>query len=268
VNRTRGWLLGGLLSAALLAAGCSAMSGLGDDCDADRFERVNRAVYGFNRGLDRKLVRPLARGYDRIVPGPVDRRFRNFFTNLRAPGDIVNNMLQGKFLPGFSDLGRFLFNSTAGLAGFFDPASKVGLHRHAEDFGQTLAVWGVPQGSYLVLPLIGPSTVRDAVGWAFDTQTDLLVQHSDSSARYTLLAWRAVSDRVGLLIYERQLEQAFDEYVYAREAYLQRRRYDIFDGNPPDEDELWADDVAERTDARARSWCAVNLRLVTPGSPA
>ena len=196
----------------------------------DRAERFNRAVYRFNRAFDRRLLRPVARGYDRVMPQPVERRVRNFFTNLRAPIDIVNNMLQGKFAPGFADLGRFLFNSTAGLGGLFDPATKIGLERHAEDFGQTLAVWGVPSGGYLMLPFLGPGTFRAWRTWRLDNRGDMLVQYDDSSVRDKVMVWRIISDRAALLPAERTLEESFDEYVFVREAYFQHRLYDINDG--------------------------------------
>jgi phospholipid-binding lipoprotein MlaA len=225
--------------AALVSVGCAATQDLTEQDSVDRLERVNRAVYRFNRAVDRKILRPVARGYDRVMPQPVEKRVRNFFINLRAPVDIANNLLQGKFVPGLSELGRFLLNSTAGLGGIFDPATKIGLERHAEDFGQTLAVWGVPSGGYLMLPLLGPGTFRDWGAWSLDTQADLLVQHDDSSVRDKLLVWRFISDRAALLPAERTLEQSFDEYLFVREAYLQHRMYEIEDGESADEDYLY-----------------------------
>ncbi len=175
------------------------------------------------------------------MPPRVERRVRNFFTNLRAPTDITNNWLQGKFKPGFADLGRFLLNTIAG-AGFFDPAAKLGLQRHPEDFGQTLAVWGVPSGGYLLLPLLGPGSFRDWGAWRLDLRTDPLWQLDDSSTRDPLLAWRLVSDRSALLPAERTLEQSFDEYALIRQAWWERRVYQIFDEAPPNaEDYLLLD---------------------------
>jgi phospholipid-binding lipoprotein MlaA len=203
---------------------------------ADRMPRVNRAVYRFNRTVDRKLLRPVARGYRRVVPQPVERRVRNLFTNLRAPIDIVNNLLQGKLVHGLSDFGRFLLNFTVGIGGLFDPAAKLGLERHAEDFGQTLAVWGVPSGGYLMLPLLGPGTFRDWGAWRVDAELDALLELSDSGVRSTALAWRLVSDRAALLSAEHALEESFDEYLFVREAYLQHRVYEIRDGEPEDDD--------------------------------
>jgi phospholipid-binding lipoprotein MlaA len=236
---------GRVLAALLFSFAAVGCAGLPQDsaepAALDRFERVNRGIYRFNRGLDRKVVRPVARAYDRVVPPPVERRVRNFFTNLRAPTDIANNWLQGKFKPGFAGLGRFLLNTVAG-GGFFDPAAKLGLERHPEDFGQTLAAWGVPSGGYFVMPFLGAGSLRDWGAWPLDVRTDVLWQLDDTSARNWLAGWRLVSDRAALLPAERTLEEAFDEYALVREAWWARRRYQISDGAPlADEDYLFLD---------------------------
>ena len=184
-----------VLLIAVAAQGCATLpSGASDPAEPDRFERVNRGVYRFNRGVDRKVVRPLARAYDRVVPPRVERRFRNFFTNLRAPVDITNHWLQGKFKPGFEGLGRFLLNTVAG-GGFFDPAGKLGLERRPEDFGQTLATWGVPSGGYFVMPFFGPGSVRDWSAWRVDAGLDPSWHVDDTSERNALLGWRLVPAR-------------------------------------------------------------------------
>jgi phospholipid-binding lipoprotein MlaA len=228
------------LLAALLVLGCAGCASLPQQDigpePLDRFERVNRGIYRFNRGFDKNLARPIARVYDKVVPPRVERRFRNFFTNLRAPTDIANNWLQGKFKPGFSDLGRFLLNTVAG-GGFFDPAAKLGLERHPEDFGQTLATWGVPPGGYFVMPFFGPGSVRDWSAWRVDAGTDPLWHVDDTSTRNSLLAWRLVSDRAVLLPAERVREESLDEYALVREAWFQRRRYELFDEAPPEDDD-------------------------------
>jgi phospholipid-binding lipoprotein MlaA len=236
------WCVLALLLFAVAAQGCATLpSAAADPAELDRFERVNRGIYRFNRGVDRNVVRPIARAYDRVVPPRVERRFRNFFANLRAPVDITNNWLQGKFKPGFAGLGRFLLNTAAG-AGFFDPAGKLGLERHAEDFGQTLAVWGVPSGGYFVMPFLGPGSVRDWGAWPLDVRADVVWQLDDNGDRNALAAWRIVSDRAALLPAERTLEESFDEYALVRAAYFQRRRFQIFDEAPPaDEDYLFLD---------------------------
>jgi phospholipid-binding lipoprotein MlaA len=230
-----------LVDSAITATPASRETARAPVSDNDRLERFNRAVYRFNRALDRKLVRPVARGYDKVVPHKVQRRVRHFFTNLQAPMDIVNNLLQGKFVDGFADFGRFLFNSTAGLGGLFDPATRVGLERHPEDFGQTLAVWGVPSGSYLVLPVLGAGTVRDWGMYPLDVRTDLLFSAFDSDVRTKLLVWRFIATRAALLPAERALDASFDEYVFVREAYLQNRSYQIRDGAPEYDEYLFAE---------------------------
>jgi phospholipid-binding lipoprotein MlaA len=187
----------------------------------DRFERLNRGVYKFNRAVDRRVVRPIARGYDRVMPVPVDRHMRNFFSNLTAPLNVLHNFLQAKFKPGFSDLGRF----------------QLGLEPHPEDFGQTLAVWGVPSGGPLMLPLLGMGTIRDWGGYTLDVHGDVLwYNHSDDPV-YGLIAWRLLSDRAALLPAEAALEGSFDEYAFIRRAYMERRRYQVYDGAPPEEPE-------------------------------
>lgn len=233
----RSWRLVGVLLAALASAGCAGLprQDIGPE-PLDRFERVNRGIYRFNRGFDRNLARPIARGYDRIVPPRVERRFRNFFTNLAAPTDIANNWLQGKFKPGFEGLGRFLLNTVAG-GGFFDPAKKLGLERHPEDFGQTLATWGVPPGGYFVMPFFGPGSVRDWSAWRIDAGLDPLWHVDDTSTRNGLLLWRRISDRAVLLPAERVREESLDEYALVREAWFQRRRYELFDEAPPQNDD-------------------------------
>lgn len=228
-----------MISLAVCAGGCATFDEPDTVRRGDRFEPINRITHKFNTGLDRLIVKPAARGYDRVIPEPVDRRVRNFFANLRAPLDITNNFLQGKFAHGFSGIGRLVVNTTVGLGGLFDPAAKIGMPRHAEDFGQTLAAWRLPSGPYIVLPVLGPSNLRDIVGLAVDWQLDPLVQHEDTSERNSLVTIRLIVARAELLSSERNREIAFDEYIYLREAYLQQRLYELYDGDPPaDEDYL------------------------------
>ena len=233
-------------------SGCAGVPSVDQEYEPDRLENMNRGIYQFNDAMDRALIKPPAKAYRRIVPAPVARRVRNFFTNLAAPVDIINNMLQGKFKPGFSDLGRFLFNSTVGLAGLFDPAGKIGMERHPEDFGQTLAVWGVGQGPYIVLPFFGANTLRDIVGWIVDLPLDPLIRLDDNSSRLGLFALKAITIRVSLLPAERALEESLDPYVFLREAYLQRRRYEIYDGDPPQEsflEEEYIDELDRKSES-------------------
>ncbi len=201
----------------------------------DPWEGLNRSMYTFNDKFDRYLAKPVAKGYRYVVPGFARKGVSNFFSNLHDPVIMVNNLLQAKFAPAVSDLGRFLVNSTIGIAGLFDVATDMGLDKHDEDFGQTLAVWGVGDGPYMVLPFLGPSTARDTVGlvpdWAL-YPTSFMEEHS---TRDKLLLLEFINRRSQLLDAGDILEQAAgeDPYVFVREAYFQRRRNLIHDGNPP-----------------------------------
>ncbi len=195
----------------------------------------NRAMYSFNDKFDRYLLKPVAQGYRAVMPEFARKGVSNFFSNLHDPAIMVNNFLQGKFVRGASDLGRFVVNSTVGLVGLFDVASHIGLEKHDEDFGQTLAVWGVGEGPYLVLPILGPSTVRDGFGLVPDWKMYPPNYLEDRDTRYGLLVVEAINRRSQLLEAGDILDQAAgeDPYVFVREAYRQRRLNLIYDGNPP-----------------------------------
>ncbi|MFQ5759974.1 MAG: VacJ family lipoprotein [Acidiferrobacterales bacterium] len=208
--------------------------------ERDPLEKVNRVMFKFNVKVDRYVAKPIAKGYRRVIPKPVRKGISNFFSNLREPIVILNDLLQGKVKQAGSDLGRFLMNSTVGFYGLLDVAGKAGLKKHDEDFGQTLGKWGVKEGPYLVLPFFGPSGVRDGFGLAVDIQVDPVLQKDDSSTRSKLVATRFVNTRANLLDTTDILEQAGgdDPYLFVREFYRQRRRNLIYDGSPPEEDEL------------------------------
>ena len=201
----------------------------------DPFEGFNRAVYKFNEKTDQYVLKPLAKGYRAVVPQPVSKSISNFFSNLYDPANMLYNFLQGKPKAGFSDLGRFIVNSTFGIAGLFDVASKMGLSKHDEDFGQTLAVWGVREGPYLVLPFLGPSNIRDGVSLPIDWYTYPPNHMEEHSTRDKLFVVEVVDKRAQLLEASDILEQAAggDPYAFVREAYRQRRLSLIYDGNPP-----------------------------------
>lgn len=201
----------------------------------DPFEGFNRRVMQFNEAIDAAAVRPIALFYDRYTPGVVRLIVRNVLSNLLDPYIAVNNFLQGKPAAGFSDLGRFALNSTFGFFGFGDPASDVGLEKHREDFGQTLGVWGVPSGPFLMLPLFGPSGVRDGVGFAVDVWGALIGRFDNVAFRNTLAVTEFVDTRARLLPADRALADALDRYLLVRDSYLQRRRYLIHDGDPPED---------------------------------
>jgi len=208
---------------------------------------MNRAVFAFNDGADKYLLTPVAKGYRAVLPGFVRTGISNFFSNLEDVWVSVNDLLQGKFQEGWEDIGRVIFNTTFGIAGLFDFASDVGLPKRTEDFGQTLGYWGVGSGPYLVIPLFGPSTVRDSVGLLVDGRADLVYRLVDDvPLRNSLYATRAISNRANLLDASSVLEQAaLDRYAFVRDAWLQRRRNLIYDGNPPREPDESDDEPAK-----------------------
>ncbi len=219
-----------LLAAALLG-GCATSGN-----PKDPIEGLNRAVFGINEGLDKAVIKPVALGYEAALPTPVRTGVSNFFANVADVFIAVNNLLQGKPGDAASDIGRFAINSTVGILGLFDVASDLGLEKHDEDFGQTFGRWGVGDGAYIVLPFLGPSTARDTVGWVFDIKADPVANEGRVATRNVLVATRIVSDRVNALPADKVIEEAaLDKYSYVRDAFLQRRRNKIYDGNPPRE---------------------------------
>lgn len=215
----------------LLGSGCASVQ-VADE--RDPFEGFNRAAYAFNDDLDRALLKPLASGYQRVVPGPVNNSISNFFSNLGDVAVLANDLMQLKFEQTLSDLARITFNTTFGLAGLFDVATPMDLPKHNEDFGQTLGRWGVASGPYLVLPFLGPSTVRDGVALPVDWELDPLYDIEDNNTRWGAIGLRLVDIRAGLLRASRILDTAaLDPYTFMRDAYLQRRQNLVYDGNPP-----------------------------------
>ena len=229
-----------LLLAGLLAGGCASMPP-GQGVAYDPWEKPNRGVYKFNTVLDSAVTRPLARGYQRVVPEPARDSITNFSQNLFAPRSALNNFLQGKPRDGFGEIFRFIINSTAGIGGLFDIASRNGLDPHPEDFGQTAAVWGVPAGPYVMLPVLGPSTLRDAILRPLNTAADPLYHYDNSSVRDPLYVLRIINLRSRLLAIDAMLADSKDKYLTVRESYLQNRAFNIYDGDPPtaDDDEFF-----------------------------
>jgi phospholipid-binding lipoprotein MlaA len=228
-----------LFATAMSLVGCASTA----NDPRDPFEGFNRAMFSVNEGID-VVVKPVAEGYDALVPGLVKTGVGNFFGNIADPWIAVNNLLQGKIAEGASDVGRVLVNSTLGIVGLIDVASDLGLEKHAEDFGQTLGKWGVGEGYYLYWPLIGPRNVRDTLGFAVDVSVDPILRAHDVSARNTLNGVRFIDTRASLLPVDKVIEAAaFDKYNYIRNAYFQMRRNAVHDGSPPplddddDEDE-------------------------------
>jgi phospholipid-binding lipoprotein MlaA len=216
-----------------------ALSGLLGGCATsgnpkDPIEGFNRAMFAFNEGLDTAIIKPVAKGYDYVLPSPVKTGVTNFFGNIADVFIAVNNLLQGKPAEAASDAGRFLVNSTIGILGLFDVATEMGMEKHEEDFGQTFGRWGVDPGAYVVIPVFGPRTARDTVGLVLDVAVDPVADVDHVASRNTLLAVRLISDRANLLPADKVIEEAaLDKYSYIRGSYLQRRQSLIYDGNPP-----------------------------------
>lgn len=195
----------------------------------DRFESFNRATFSFNMTLDKWFLRPIAVGYTTIAPQPVESAIGNFFSNIREVKNVLNDVLQWKWSQAANDTGRFVINSTIGVVGFFDVAAKAGLpESDGEDFGQTLATWGVPEGPYLVLPFLGPYTVTSATGLPLDWYVNPLSDLDSKTAIYALLAVDLIHTRAELLAAEELMSG--NKYIFVRDAYLQRRDYLINDG--------------------------------------
>jgi phospholipid-binding lipoprotein MlaA len=225
------------LAALALLAGCTIAKPRTDD----PLEKFNRKVYTFNNAVDQAVIRPVAVGYRKVTNPPVRRSVSDFFTNIRMPITVANDLLQARPKQALQSTGRFLVNLTLGLGGFFDPASQLGIPLEDNDFGVTLARWGVPDGDYLVLPLIGPTTVRDVWrmpvdSYFFDPLSIYAHNHDYKYGQQFLPQMMyLVTLRSRGIDAESFLESAYDPYVFMRDAYRQRRLYQIYDGNPPAE---------------------------------
>jgi phospholipid-binding lipoprotein MlaA len=232
-----------LLAASVLSA-CATLPANAPKLPQDPWESWNRGVYKFNDALDRGVAKPVAKTYQKVVPKPVRGGVSNFFANLETPTVMINDLLQGKVAAAANDLGRFLMNSTIGLAGILDPASRAGMNRNKADFGQTLGAWGVHTGPFVELPLFGPSDLRDAPGRVVDHFTNPLNNHvtnphryvvKNTYAPYALTALSFVDVRTELLSLDDTLTHVYDPYAFIRDAYLQRRAY-MVSGNKVKED--------------------------------
>lgn len=216
-----------LLTAGLvMVSGCATTSG----DPRDPLEGFNRGVYTFNQTADEYVINPVARGYNTVTPEIVDEGVTNFFSNLGEIANFANNLLQLKIDEALSTATRFVFNSTFGIGGFFDVSTPAGLPRYSEDFGQTLGYWGLEPGPYLVLPLLGPSSVRDSGGLVADSFMNPIVYIDDDALRYSLIALAYIDVKSDLLDSGDLLrEAALDEYDFVKNAYLDRRRGQIAD---------------------------------------
>ncbi len=219
-----------------LAAGCATTGGHSNP--SDPFESFNRSVYRFNDTVDRYALKPVAQAYQKVVPEPLQLMVGSFFANLDDLYTGANNLLQAKPKEALIDFSRFVLNSTLGFAGVADVASGIGMPKHDEDLGQTLGYWGVPAGPYVVIPLLGPSSMRDAPSRVADIFLSPIDLVYDKSVRFRNASWalRLIHYRASLLEAEKVIQgAALDPYSLIRDGWLQRRRNAVYDGNPPDD---------------------------------
>ena len=217
-------------AAVLVLTGCATTA----NNPQDPLEGYNRAVYSFNDAVDRTVLKPTATVYKNVVPGFAQTGVSNFFGNLSDAWSSINNLLQGKGEAGATDFGRVAVNSTFGIFGLLDIASEAGMPKHNEDFGQTLGKWGVPSGPYLILPLLGPSTVRDTAALPADIGGDIWKYKEPANWRNIGAAVRIVDTRASLLDASGMLDDAaLDRYEFLRDGYLQRRQSQVYDGDVP-----------------------------------
>ena len=230
--------------AAFALTGCATTT-LKETEQNDPWQGWNKGTQSFNDGFDKHILKPVAKGYLVVTNNAVDEGVTNFFSNINDIGVTINDILQFKLLQGGMDFSRFIINTTAGVAGIFDWASKIDLPKHNEDFGQTLGYWGVPSGPYLVLPFFGPSTPRDTVGLIGDAAMDPITYVSifggfaGTAASAGTSALDVTDYRAGVMTTEKVVDEATggDRYDFLKSSYLQHRDYLIYDGNPPDEDD-------------------------------
>ena len=218
-------------AAAVVAQGCA---GPGTRPDVDPWEGYNRGAFAFNEAVDRHVAKPMARGYEAVAPAFVRSGVNNFFGNLADAWTGANQLLQGKLAEAASDAARVLVNTTVGVFGLVDVASEAGLAKHEEDFGQTLAVWGVGPGPYVVVPFLGPGTARDAPARLIDPSWWVPPHALGSNGAAAAGTLDAVRTRANLLAAGDAVEAAaLDRYTFVRDAWLQRRRAQVHDGNAP-----------------------------------
>lgn len=252
-------LLPVLMLAGLLGlGGCASTKTLitdargGPGARLDPWENWNRKVFAFNEGLDKNVLKPVATAYSKVVPELVRRGVDNFFSNAADAWSAINNVLQGKPEPAFTDMVRFTTNTVFGIFGILDIASEFGLEHHYEDFGQTLGRWGFGAGAYVVWPLIGPSTVRDTIALPLDRAASPAVYLNDGRWQFGIVGLQIVNTRAKLLGASQVIDDiALDKYTFLRDAYLQRRRSLVFDGDAPEapEDPSVPQDAPESTPA-------------------
>jgi len=212
----------------------------------DPWEPLNRRLHNFNDGFDKVTYKPLAKGYEKVIPEFARKGVTNFGKNLRGPMHIINNVLQGKAGRGFTEFGRFLTNTIFGIGGLFDIATSAGIEEYPETFGETFAVWGIPDGPYVVIPFLAPTTLSGAFALPFFFLADPIFYLDDSTDKWIIYGIRAINLRQRLFAAEEALlEDSFDPYLTTRESILQNRQFRIYDGDPPEDEDFYDDFLEE-----------------------
>jgi len=211
----------------------------------DPWEPLNRRVSNFNEGFDKVTFKPLAKGYQAVIPRFMRQGVGNFSRNLLGPRNIINNVLQGKIARGGKELGRFVINSVMGLGGLIDIATDSGIEASRETFGETFAVWGIPSGPYVVIPVLGPRTVSGAFAIPLNFLADPLFHVDDESTKWIIYGIRAIDLREQLFAAEALTADSYDRYLTIRESFLQNRQFRIYDGNPPEDDDFYDEFIDE-----------------------
>jgi phospholipid-binding lipoprotein MlaA len=231
------------LALACSLIGCASLPEGAKPDPRDHIERFNRAIYKFNIALDHAIVRPVARGYVKVTPRPVRTSISNFFINLGYTKTIGNDIFQGHFLDFGSDIARLVVNTTVGIGGLFDPATGFGLEKHDRDFGQTLGKWGLPTGTYLMLPVLGPSDVRDGFGLIPDRFMSIESQITDPVIQASVTVADKVNVRAQLLPFDKVIDTAYDPYALVRNVWFQRRDHKVHGDAGPDDKSAVPEDI-------------------------
>lgn len=211
----------------------------------DPWEPLNRRISNFNEGFDKVTFKPLAKGYQKVMPEFMEKGVHNFSMNLLGPLFIINNFLQGKPGRGFDEFGRFLTNTIIGIGGLFDVATPIGLESKPETFGQTFAVWGIPDGPFVVVPILGPRTLSGAFAIPLNFASDPTFYLDDSTEKWLLYGIRTIDLRMQLFTAEKLIEDSYDRYLTIRESFLQNRQFRIYDGDPPEDEDFYDDFLEE-----------------------
>lgn len=237
-----------LMLVTMVVTGCASNGTNKEANKDDPWEDWNRGVYKFNKVVDENVAKPVTLGYKAITPDVVETGISNVFSNFEDVSNATNNFLQGKFGDSVSDVGRLLVNTTLGIGGLWDHASEMGLEKHDEDFGQTLGVWGVESGPYVMLPFLGFSTMRDTAAYPVNRKLDPIEEIDHDLTRYEVKILQLIDTRSSLLPLEEQLKDVIDEYAFTRDVYLQNRRFKVLDGDVPFEDDECEEEDPEDCD--------------------